>query len=94
MQLNASLVVLSRLSAAVIGGYGLSLAIALLLSLLLPLPKAEALLTALMVSFVVYPCLILRAYSLPNHRRLWCELIVSIGLCLLLAAILNLLTAS
>lgn len=80
----------SRLIAALGGGYMVCSAQALLLSLLLPLAKAEALLAAIMTSFIIYPCIIMRVYAVADLVRVWRELILMTITCLLAAALLQL----
>lgn len=67
--------VVSRIAAAVFGGYALTYAFTACLTLLLPLSKTEAVLTAAMVSFVLYTSAILWAFSASTPRRAWIGLL-------------------
>jgi hypothetical protein len=73
------LAVLSRVAAAVVGGYALAAILPILLSRVLPLPKAEAVLTAVLLSFVVYTCAILWVFAVRTAGRAWSGLMVANG---------------
>ncbi|MGC4098087.1 MAG: hypothetical protein QM706_13310, partial [Nitrospira sp.] len=55
--------VASRVGAAALGGYALTYACTACLTLLLPLPKTEAILTAAMFSFLLYAGAIIWAFA-------------------------------
>ncbi|WP_425032967.1 DUF3649 domain-containing protein [Pelagibius sp.] len=81
MKSDASRVdILSRIAAAAVGGYALSSATAICLSLVLPMARSEAVLTATMVSFVVYVCVALWAFSASSVGRVWAGLTLSTAL--------------
>ena len=63
--------VASRVTAAVGGGYAVSAGAAVSLSLLLPMPRAEAVLTGTMASFVIYLLAALWAFSAASAVRAW-----------------------
>lgn len=63
--------VASRVAAAVFGGYGLTSAATVLLSLILPLSKANAVATASMLSFALYTLVIIWAFSARSATRAW-----------------------
>ena len=81
MRLIASpLDILSRVAAAVVGGYAVSAMAAICLALLLPMPRADAVLTGAMASFVVYVCAVLWVFSAATAARAWIGLILSAAL--------------
>ncbi|RIV80915.1 iron transporter [Aurantiacibacter xanthus] len=63
--------VASRVAAAALGGYALTSAATVVLTLLWPLPKAQALLAASMLSFVLYTIVVLWAFHCRSLRRVW-----------------------
>ncbi|BCA56628.1 hypothetical protein W02_37680 [Nitrospira sp. KM1] len=68
--------VASRTAAAVLGGYALAYAATACLTLILPLAKSEAVLTAAMLSFVWYTGAILWAFAAATPRRAWIGVVV------------------
>lgn len=76
--------ILARILAAMVGGYGLAAAVTLGLPALLPLPKAEALATAMMLSFALCCCAILWAFAARTAWRAWAGILLPT---LLLAAL-------
>jgi len=66
--------VLSRLLAAVFGGYALASSATVFLSAYLPLSHFEAVLTATMVSFLIYALAIMWAFAARNAWRAWAGL--------------------
>jgi hypothetical protein len=75
------LAVLSRLAAAVFGGYALATMLPILLSHALPMPKAEAVMTAVLLSFVVYTCAILWAFAAGTAAKAWSGLLIPTAAC-------------
>lgn len=73
--------ILSRSAAAVLGGYALTYAVTVCLTLLLPLDRTEAMLTGAMVSFAVYTGAILWAFAASTPRRAWIGLLALTALC-------------
>ena len=67
-------VVLSRLLAAVFGGYALAWSATLFLSTYLPLSHFEAVLTATMLSFVIYALAVMWAFAARDAWRAWAGL--------------------
>ncbi|OZI58640.1 DUF3649 domain-containing protein [Bordetella genomosp. 1] len=61
----------SRVVAAAVGGYALASALSVLLALLLPLPRAQAVLAASMLGFVWYVAAIMVAFSVRSATRAW-----------------------
>ncbi len=77
--------VLSRLLAALLGGYALSALLTAVLALHLPLERSEAVLVGTMLSFLAYALAVLWAFAARHALRAWTGLLAPI---LLLAAIL------
>jgi hypothetical protein len=63
--------VIARIAAAAVGGYALTIAVSACLSLLLPVTRAEALLTALLSSFVIYTAAIMWVFAVRSRARMW-----------------------
>lgn len=80
--------VASRILAAVAGGYALISVINILLALLLPLSKAQAVEVSTMLSFAIYAGIIVWIFSVKRLRTLWLGLLVSTLLCGALAWVL------
>ena len=62
----------TRTVLALLGGYGFTAIMTASLSLALPLPKAQAVLTATLLSFSLYSGVILWAFSAATAWRAWC----------------------
>lgn len=77
--------VLSRLLAALLGGYALSALLTAVLALHLPLEPSEAMLVGTMLSFLAYALAVMWAFAARHALRAWTGLLAPI---LLLAAIL------
>ncbi|HEY0917526.1 MAG TPA: hypothetical protein VGE22_21775 [Solimonas sp.] len=77
--------VLSRLLAALLGGYALSALLTAVLALHLPLERSEAMLVGTMLSFLVYALAVMWAFAARHALRAWTGLLAPI---LLLAVIL------
>lgn len=70
------LAVTSRAAAAILGGYGLASAAAACLAVWLPMQRADAVVTAQMLSFVVYTCGVLWVFATRNAWRAWAGILV------------------
>lgn len=68
--------ILSRLLAASVGGYALANIAAILLSSVLPIPRPDAVLTAILLSFAFYTGAILWAVSARTARHAWIGLLL------------------
>jgi len=68
--------VFSRALAAVLGGYALASAAAACLAVWLPLPRSDAVITGLMVSFVVYAIAVIWVFATRNAYRAWVGVLV------------------
>lgn len=72
----AALLLLSRVAAAVIGGYALAAAFAVFLAAVLPAGRAEAVIGGMQFSFVVYPAAVIWAFSPVPLLRVWIGLLL------------------
>lgn len=70
------LLVLSRLAAAVFGGYALAAAVAVFLGAVLPSARADAVLAGMQLSFVVHTLAVIWAFSPVSPARVWAGLLV------------------
>jgi hypothetical protein len=77
--------VASRVAAAALGGYALTYAATACLTVLLPFPKTEALLTAAMLSFALYTGAILWAFGASTPGRAWLGLLAPAAVCAAIA---------
>jgi hypothetical protein len=66
--------VIQRIFAAVLGGYALAAALSACLSLVLPMPRADAVITGLLVSFPLYVGIIMWVFAAHPLKRLWWQL--------------------
>lgn len=80
--------VASRVLAAFVGGYVLSSLLLVLLSLIWPLPQAEAIGASTMLSFIIYPLIIIWAFSIKRLRTVWLGMLFSGLLCFVLVWLL------
>ena len=81
MKVSASRIdILSRITAATVGGYALSAATAICLALILPMMRSEAVLTGTMVSFIVYVCVAIWVFATSSAVRAWIGLILCAGM--------------
>lgn len=69
------LLVLSRLAAAVFGGYALAAAAAVCLAAVLPSARADAVLAGMQFSFVVHTLAVIWAFSPVRPSRVWLGLL-------------------
>lgn len=81
--------VASRIVAAIVGGYALANAVGVLLTRTLPMPLADAVLTATLASFALYAAAVLWVFAARSARLAWLGLLVPAGVCGLLAAALG-----
>lgn len=66
--------VAARATAAIGGGYALAALSTAVLALLLPLAKADAVLTATMLSFAIYACAVIWVFAAKTAWRAWAGL--------------------
>ena len=70
------LAVTSRVLAAVVGGYVVAALASVSLTLWLPMPRAEAVVTGMMTSFLVYLCAVLWCFACRSAWQAWFGLMV------------------
>ncbi|WP_137171919.1 DUF3649 domain-containing protein [Massilia sp. HP4] len=63
--------VVARTVAAIAGGYVLTSIASSLIAIALPLPRADAVSIATLLSFVVYTCVILWVFATTSALRAW-----------------------
>lgn len=76
---------ISRVVAAVLGGYALAHALPITLAAALPLPRAEAALFAIQLSFLVYTGAVLWAFAARSAVAAWLGLLLPTAVTGLLA---------
>ena len=81
MMKSAHMMLFSRVLAAIFGGYALTSGVAVLLSAVLPLSRAEAVLTATLSAFVVYTCAVIWVFAVQDLRRAWLGMLLPAILC-------------
>ncbi len=69
--------VASRVLAGAIGGYALASALSLLLALIWPLPKAQAVLASTMLSFALYAAAVIWVFSVRSVIKAWLGMLLS-----------------
>ncbi|MBB5607935.1 MULTISPECIES: DUF3649 domain-containing protein [unclassified Janthinobacterium] len=68
--------VASRSIAAIAGGYVLAALVTMLLSVCLPMARAEAVMTATLLSFAIYTCAVLWVFATGSALRAWLGLLI------------------
>lgn len=76
--------VFSRVVAAVVGGYGLATTASIVLARVMPGPKVDAVLAAVLLSFAVYVGAILWAFAARTAWRAWWGLLGAAVVCAVL----------
>lgn len=71
---------LSRIIAAIVGGYGFTYAFTAALARVLPVNKVDALISATLLSFAVYTSAVLWAFACRSARRAWAGLALGLPL--------------
>lgn len=74
-RLTVHLPLVSRIIAAVLGGYALA-ALTSVATLALPMERGEAVLTGMMLSFIVYAAAVIWVFAASSARRAWAGLLV------------------
>ncbi|MDR0201980.1 MAG: DUF3649 domain-containing protein [Delftia acidovorans] len=77
---HPGLLVLSRLLAAVFGGYALAAALAVFLAAALPGPRADAVMAGMQWSFVLHALAVVWCFSPVSATRVWLGLLLPAGL--------------
>lgn len=70
------LAVASRAVAAIVGGYVLTALATFALAIFLPLARAEASMTATLLSFVIYTCAVIWVFATRTAWRAWAGIVV------------------
>ncbi|MEN0037673.1 MAG: DUF3649 domain-containing protein [Cellvibrio sp.] len=65
-----------RTLAAILGGYALANISAILLSYLLPMPKSDAVMTGILLSFAIYTCAIMWVFAVQSVHKAWLGLAI------------------
>jgi hypothetical protein len=65
-----------RVVIAILGGYALANITAILLSYLLPMPKSDAVMTGILLSFAIYAGAIIWVFAVRSMHKAWLGLIV------------------
>lgn len=73
--------VASRVAAAALGGYALASAATVLLALLWPVPRAQGVLWATMLSFAVYTVAVIWVFCARSATRAWVGMAVGTAVC-------------
>lgn len=68
--------VVSRIMAAVLGGYALASASAAVLAVWLPMPRVDAVVTANVLTFVVYAIAIMWVFAARSTWRAWAGMVL------------------
>ncbi|AWL03629.1 DUF3649 domain-containing protein [Massilia oculi] len=71
--------VAARAAAAIGGGYVLTAIASALIAIALPLPRADAVTIATLLSFVVYTCVILWVFATGSALRAWVGVVATSG---------------
>lgn len=66
-----------RALAAIVGGYVLTALATTAMAIFLPMAPAEASLTATMLSFAIYACIVLWVFATRSAMRAWTGIVVS-----------------
>lgn len=72
-----------RVLLAIIGGYVLTNLASIFISFLLPMSKSDAVMTALLLSFIIYTCVVIWVFAQKSIRKvLWvllaCSLLIGV----------------
>lgn len=81
--------VASRVAAAALGGYALSSAATVLMALLWPAPKAQAVLWASMLSFAIYSVAVIWVFTTRSAKRAWAGMLIVTAICAGLAWLIH-----
>ena len=68
--------VASRSVAAIVGGYVLAALVTMLLSVSLPMARSEAVMTATLLSFAIYTCVVMWVFATRSALRAWLGLAI------------------
>lgn len=65
------LAVFSRVLAAIVGGYVLAALCTAVIAQVLPMAKADAVMTATMLAFIIYACAVIWVFAARDALRAW-----------------------
>lgn len=85
---NEKLAVISRVIAAIIGGYVFSNLLSILLSYFLSGSPANAVMTGMVVSFSIYGSVVIWVYSVKSLRQVWQSLLITSSVCIIIIYLL------
>lgn len=68
--------VLSRVVAAILGGYVLANCLSILLAYLLPLPQADGVLVGIQASFAIYAVAVIWVFAAKTAKQAWFGLLI------------------
>jgi hypothetical protein len=74
-RLRYSLDVGQRIVAAFVGGYALTILVSILIADALPGPMFDRVMTAVMLSFLILPGIVLWAFALPSSWSIWTRML-------------------
>jgi|TARA_R110000787_G_scaffold199680_2_gene310774 hypothetical protein len=75
MTLSYSGRIFSLVLAATLGGYLLTSAVMILIAAILPLSRADAVITSALLSFAVYTAVVIWIFAVKNAKRAWIGMI-------------------
>ncbi len=81
--------IVSRIAAAVLGGYALATLAAMALAAALPTARADAVLAAMLCAFAIHAAAALWAFAARSAGRAWLGLLLPTALAAVLAWLLN-----
>ncbi len=81
--------IIARVMAAILGGYILANLISMLLSYLLPVTQAQAVLTSMLASYAIYAAVVMWVFSVKTATKAWAGLLITSALMATMVFILN-----
>jgi Protein of unknown function (DUF3649) len=79
LSINDRLAVASRVVAATVGGYAFANVVAVFLSYVLPMGRADAVLAMTLASFALYAAAVIWVFAARSVKRAWLGLLVPIA---------------
>ena len=84
-----ALCVISRFSAAIVGGYVFTAVFTSLLSLILPLSKSDAVLLSVSLTILIYSCVFIWVFAIKSLKTVWITILLTSSSCFLSIALLK-----
>ena len=84
-----SFAILSRVLAAIVGGYVLSNLLAIVLSYLLPNQPSSNVMTGMVASYAIYAGVIIWVYSVKSLRHIWRSILIVMSICVVIITLLK-----